>query len=160
MQHSFANCGQRSSKHDHALILCLIPYFAPSRMISALFSPFRVASYGLQMTFRIRANPDLRPRWGNRQGSNTSQSVLIPQRFSSRIKIAKSLSETLTLNTGEGIRDIAQASCLRRLQWVGNNLQGTCFDWQNRAPKHYLSILDAQLTALVMEGRISFGQFR
>src|SRR5690242_11165915 len=59
--HATADSRQHFSESDHARELGFVANFPPPWMVTALFSSAIIASGGLQMACRIRANPNLLP---------------------------------------------------------------------------------------------------
>jgi len=78
------------------------------RMIPVLSAPPRVITDGLEVTERIAANPDLRPRRRKNQRANARQRFRIPDRLAV-IEIDESLPAFLTDNSGALMAAVAKA---------------------------------------------------
>src|SRR5947209_18651913 len=64
MGNSFTNLRKCPGEGDDLIVLCLVAYLAPLRMIAILLASLCIAPGCLDVASRIRADPDISPgRW-------------------------------------------------------------------------------------------------
>src|SRR5258705_13447045 len=68
-----ANRRQHRGKRLEAIELVAVAAGAPAGVIAVLLATARVATGRLQMTFRVRRDPDVLPGWRDRQTANALQ---------------------------------------------------------------------------------------
>jgi hypothetical protein len=109
-------CRQRGSELDHAPVLRLVAHSTPARMVTVLLASARIAAGGLQVSERVRTDPDVAPGRRDRERFDAVQLALVAQRRAGCGDVAEAFACALTSDPWCGVGDVAKTSrCCARL---------------------------------------------
>src|SRR6476620_7031605 len=89
---------QRVCERDHAVVLGLVAYLAPARVIAILLPAARVPASGLEMPARVRANPHITPCRRNHQRLDALQIRSISEDTAVGCEVGEAASRSATLD--------------------------------------------------------------
>ncbi len=112
---------QRRREGEHAVVLCFVARFAPLLVITVLLAPACIATGGLQVAIRHRADPDVCVGGRNREPPNPEQAPLVCDRLPLRVEVFEILPLFLAAVAGLVVAHIAQPRFLGGLFRVGND---------------------------------------
>src|SRR5690606_32921996 len=104
-----AQLRQRASEGDDAVELVGVAQRAPVRVVAVLLAAARIASGGLQVATRRRADPDLAIGRRDRQRADARQRVRIAHAAAVGIEVAEAAPAAHAADAWRGIADITQA---------------------------------------------------
>jgi hypothetical protein len=122
LPHFLPNGRECIGKGNDVTVFRAFTYFSEARVITVLLAAFRVATRGLDMAVRIRANPDVLPcRWDG-QRPDTPENFRLGESRPVGPSIRKTASSILPADARPGIGDIPQAHRLGSILRVDKDL--------------------------------------
>ena len=108
------DAGQRRTEFQHAIILRLVPHFAPARVIAVLLAAARISTARLKVSMGKLADPYLGPGGRNREGPDPREHGLVLHPRVLPVDIDEARPSHSAVDTGTRIADITQLGGLGR----------------------------------------------
>jgi hypothetical protein len=121
---------QSREREDPPVLVC-ISRSGPERVVSILFAPPRITPGRLDVSIRVRANPNLSPSGWNRERANPRQDTSVAKGATARVHVPKASSLTQSSDAGRPVIDIAKPGGARgrpSLSAKSNNVRFTALN--------------------------------
>ena len=99
---------QRGGEVEDAIVLGLVPYATPARVIAMLLAPARVSTGRLQVAARVRTDPHAAPRRRDHQPSDSVQLSGVSNNGTVRVHIAEAFAHSLPRDAGRTVGHVTE----------------------------------------------------